>query len=913
MAWLSKIWNTVRSRSLQKELDEELRLHLDLRTQELERSGMTHEEALATAARQFGNTTLQTERMRRMDIAAWIETVFNDVRYALRQLRRNPVFSTMAILSLALGIGANAAIFSVMNAILFKALPVRDPQQLVSLTDPNRSYTWTGTDDHERFAISYPEFLQLRERLTTVSGLCAAQTFLADWRVRISGGEQELAYGRLVSEEYFDLLGVEPAIGRVFQPADATGPAQDPYAVISYDFWQRRFGGRTDVLGTTIKLNQASLIVIGVAERGFKGETGGENPDLWIPILMQPLVDPGHDWLREDPTHSLAKTIWLHAFGRLKHGATLAAVEAEATVVFKGMLEAFYPATLPEPQKKEAFSQYLVVQDARTGGFYGRDAFTTQLQILLGVAGLALLIACANVANLLLARAAARRREVGIRLSMGASRARLFRQFFTESLLLSLVGGAAGLLIAGSGARLLVRLLSDPEQPLDVLTSADWRVLAFTFGLTLFTAILFGLVPSLQASRANINLSMREGATSTHSGRRFSLAKGLVIGQVGLSLTLVVGAGLFLRCLWNLHNAPLGYPKEHLLQVRVEGITVGYKDQQLANFYREIAERLRALPGVRSVSYSELGLLNGGESNTHVRVEGFTPPTGEEAESRFDLVAPGYFAVVGIPVLQGRDLGPKDTARSARVCLINEEFVKHFFAGGHPIGRHITTIYGKHPTTLEIVGVVRNAQSRSLQEQIRPRFYLVLDQGSEGKLPGAVSFEIRTAGEPNAIASAVRKAILSVNPEVPFESHSMEEIIEYRTVFTRMIARLCIIFGGLAVLLAATGLYGLLSYGVATRTNEIGIRMALGAGRGSVLAMILRETTTLLVVGLLVGVGAALAGTRLVASELYGLGNFDPMSVGAAAALLSVVALVAGYVPAARAARVDPVKALRHE
>ena len=914
MAWLSKLWNTLRSRSLQDDLDEELRLHLDLRTQELERSGMTHDEAHATAARQLGNSALQTERMRRMDLVAWIETVFNDVRYALRQLRRNLVFSTMAILSLALGIGANAAIFSVMNAMLFKALPVRDPQQLVSLTNPNRSYTWTGTDDGERFAISYPEFLQLRERLTTISGLCAAQTFLADWQVRIGGGPQEPAYGRLVSEEYFDLLGIEPAIGRVFQPADATGPGQDPYAVISYDFWQRRFGGRTDILGTTIKLNQATLTVIGVAERGFKGETGGENPDLWIPVLMQPLVDPGHDWLHEDPSRSVDKTIWLHAFGRLKPGTTLAAVQGEAAVVFKGMMEAFYPATLPQIQKKDALSQYLVVQDARAGGFYGRDTFTTQLNILLGVAGLVLLTACANVANLLLARATARRREVGIRLSLGASRMRLFRQFFTESLLLSVLGGAAGLLIAGSGARLLVRLLSNPEEPLDVLTSPDWRVLAFAFGVTLLTGILFGLAPSLRASRANINASMRESGTNTHSGMRFSLAKGLVIGQVGLSLMLVIGAGLFLRTLWNLQNAPLGYPKEHLLQISVDGGTVGYKDQELANFYHEIAERVRVLPGVRGVSYSELGLLTGGESNTHLKVEGFTPPSDEPAQSRFDLVAPGYFAVVGIPVVQGRDLGPQDTATSARVCLINEEFAKRFFAGRNPIGRHLTTIYANYNIVMEIVGVVRNSRSRTLAEEARPRFYLVLDQGSEGKIPGSVNFEIRTAGEPDAMAGAVRKSILSVNQDVPLETaRSMEEIIQVRTVFTRMIARLCIVFGGLAAFLAATGLYGLLSYGVATRTNEIGIRMALGAGRGSVLGMILRETTALLVLGVIVGVVAALASTRLIANQLYGLGSFDPASVVAAAALLSAVALAAGYVPAARAARVDPVQALRHE
>lgn len=914
MAWLSRIWNTLRSNSLQHELEEELRLHLELRAQELERGGMTGEEAHAAAARQFGNATLETERMRSMDIAAWMETLFNDLRYALRQFVHNPVFSATAVLSLALGIGANTAIFSVMNAILLRALPVRDPQQLVILTNPADAGMWHGIADGERSIISYPEFLQLRERLTTLSGLCVAQSFLDKWQVRISGGEQEEAQGRLVSENYFSVLGVGPAIGRVFNQQDAARPGQDPYAVISYNFWQRRFGGKADVLGIPIKLNGTTLTVIGVAARGFKGESGGQDPDLWIPVLMQPLISPGRDWLHDDASHPIYKVIWLHAFGRLKPGATLASLQTEANVVFKGMMEAFYPPTLPAVQKKEALSQRLVVHSARTGAFNGRDDLAIQLKILLAVAGLVLLIACANVANLLLARATARRREVGIRLSIGASRMRLFRQFLTESLLLSLLGGTAGLLFAFGGSRFLVRLLSDPEQQLSLSTGLDWRVLAFTGGVTLLTGIVFGLAPSLRASRTNVNFCLREaGQAAAYSRGRLNVAKSLVIGQVALSLLLVVGAGLFLRTLRNLQTIALGYPKEHLLQVDVDGVTPGYKGRGLSNFYREVAERLRALPGVRGATYSVLGLMTGGESNTHVEAEGFTPQRDEDRESRYDQIAPGYFAVVGIPLLLGREFGPEDTATSARVIVVNEELAKRFFAGRNPIGLHLARSFGDR-SPMEIVGVVRNARSRSLRGEIPQRYYMPVDQGSEGKLPESIIYEIRTVGEPKSVVAMVRKAILGVNPDAPIGSaKSMDEVIEDYTVFPRLIARLCVIFGGLALLMAATGLYGVLSYSVARRTNEIGIRMALGAGKGNVIGMILRETSVLVLIGLAAGIAGAAACTRLIASQLYGLGKLDPITFLASVALLSTVALIAGYIPAARAARVNPTQALRHE
>jgi predicted permease len=913
MAWLNRIWNTLRSHALQDELDEELRLHLDLRAQELERAGMTHDEARAAATRQFGNATLQTERMRRMDVAAWMETLFSDLRYATRQFRRNPLFSSIAILSLALGIGANAAIFSVMNAVLLRALPVHDPQQLVILTNPDDAGMWHGIADGEREIISYPEFLQLRQRLTTLSGLCVSQSSFARWQIRISGGEQEEAQGRLVSENYFSVLGVEPAIGRVFNEQDAAGVGRDPYAVISYNYWQRRFGGRTDVLETPIKLNGATITVIGVAARGFQGETGGQDPDMWLPVLMQPLINPGRDWLHDDVGHPY-NTIWLHAFGRLKSGSTLSSLQAEVNVVFKSMLDAFYPATLPPEQKREAFSQHLVVHEAGTGAFNGRNDLTTQLKILLAVAGLVLLIACANVANLLLARATARKREVGVRLSIGASRMRLFRQFLTESLLLSLLGGAAGLFMAWGGSRILVRLLSDPQQEMSISTRLDWRILAFTSGVTLFTGVLFGLAPSLRASRADVNLSLREtGQGITRPRGRLNVAKSLVVGQVALSLLLVIGAGLFLRTLWNLQAIDLGYPKEHLLQVDVDGITAGYKGQELASFYREVAGRLQALPGVRGATYSVHGLMTGGDSNTHMQAEGFTPQREEDKEARYDQVAPGYFAVMGIPLLLGREVGAQDTATSNRICVINEELAKRFFAGRNPIGLHLTRSFGDR-TPLEIVGVVKNSRSRSLQEDIAPRFYLPVDQGAEDKIAESVVFEIRTVGDPKAIVATARKAILGVNPDSPISfAYSMDEVIADYTTFPRLIAQLCAIFGGLALLLAATGLYGVLSYGVARRTNEIGIRMALGADKSSVVGMILRETGVLVMIGLVAGIATAAGCTHLIASELYGLGQMDPATFVAAVGILGAVAFIAGYIPAARAAKVNPVQALRHE
>jgi predicted permease len=848
-----------------------------------------------------------------MPIAAWTETLLKDLRYATRQFSRNPVFTLVAVASLAIGIGANTAIFSVMNVVMLKSLPVRDPQGLVMLTDPNTSGVSSGLNSGERGMLTYAEFAQLRDHATTLDGLCAAQAEMNRWQVRIAGGQPEDARGRLVSEEYFSVLGVDPAIGRFFNRDEAKSPGQDPYAVISYDYWQKRFGGNVSVVGTPVKILGATLTVIGVAAPGFTGESVGDKPDFWMPMMMQPLVMPGRDWLHEDLSKSIEKVMWLHAFGRLKPGVAQARAQTEIDVLFRGIIENGYPTTLDPETRKQAMDQHIKLHDARTGAFGGREDFAQQLKVLLWASVVVLLIACINVANLLLARATARTKEVGVRLSIGASRFRLVRQFLTESMVLSLMGGAAGLLLAWGASRALVLLLSERREDFALAPSLDWRVLSFTVGVTLVTGILFGLVPALRGTRVNLNDSLRDSGRATASGSKLNLAKGLVIVQVALSLLLVAGAGLFLRTLWNLQSVGLGYPKEHLLLVSADGVTAGYKDARLSFLWRDLTERLRALPGVQGATYSINGLFSGSESADEIDVEGFTPAKDNEKFSRFDMVGPQYFSTVGIPLLLGRELGQQDTAASPHVCVINEAFAKLFFNGRNPIGRHITQKFGDKKSVMEIVGVAKNARDHRLRGDVPPRFYIPGDQGMQGPNEWAI-FEIRTAGDPEQMISSVRKAILAVNEDLPVEGARPVAVSVDRTnAQPRMVARLCSIFGIMALLLASTGLYGVLSYGVARRTNEIGIRMALGAGRGRVVNMILRETGIMIMIGVVAGVGFTAGGVQLIKSRLYGLGALDPLAVLSAVAILGVVALIAGYIPAARAARVNPTQALRHE
>jgi predicted permease len=848
-----------------------------------------------------------------MQRVSWVDMLLRDVLYAFRQFVRNPLFTMVAASSLAIGIGANTAIFSVMDAALLKSLPVANPQELVMFTDPNASGVSTGLNTGERHLMTYAEFAQLRDHATTLSGMFATEADLNRWHVRIAGGQTEEARARLVSEEYFSVLGVQPAIGRFFTSRDAKGYGQDPYAVLSYDYWQSRFGGSTSVLGTLVQAGNASLTVIGVAKSGFRGEAVGESPDFWIPMMMQPVVIPGRDWLNENLSQSLEKVMWLHAFGRLKPGVSSSQAQTELNVLFRNIIENSYPTSLSPELRRQALDQRLVLHEARTGVLANRSDFSQQLFLLLGAAIVVLTISCINVANLLLARGSNRSREVALRLSIGATRTRIIRQFLTESLVLSLLGGFLALLLAWGASRLLIILLAGARAGLELSPTLDGRVLSFTLGVAVFSGLIFGLAPAFRGTNINLNDSLRDSGHAAASSGKLKLTQGLVVCQIGLSLLAVILAGLFLRTIWNLQAVGLGYPKEKLLLVTVDGVRAGYKGPQLTNLWRDLNARLQALPGVKAASYSINGLFSGSEADDEIVVEGFTPQSEDEKTSRFDMVGTGYFAALNIPLLRGREFGLQDGPSAPHVAVINEAFADRFFAGRNPIGRHITEGSDSQKNVMEVVGVAGNARDHGLRGQVPPRFYVPGDQGIDGPNEWA-TFEIRTAGDPQRMLDIVRKTIVSVDANLfPSKEHTLVESLESSMSQPRMIARLCAVFGTVGLLLAAGGLYGVLSYGIARRTNEIGIRMALGAAPGRVINMVLRETAIVLAIGTVLGIVLTIACARVIAGRLYGLSTLDPLTILSATGLFAIVAAVAAIVPAARAARVNPIAALRHE
>jgi predicted permease len=836
-----------------------------------------------------------------------------DFVYGARLLAKSPGFTTVAVLSLALGIGANTAIFSLIDSVLLKLLPVKDPQQLVALTDPTESGTSIGTSTGERGILSTREFEALRDRTQSFSGMLAAQSEQGNRNTAsIDGHPPEELRTRLVSGGYFTVLGATTAIGRAFTADDERGPGSAPFAVISYAFWQRRFGGSAAALGSRVHIAKADLTIIGVAQAHFLGEAIGDAPDLWIPLAMQPQIMPGRMWLEDDPAHIAEKVMWLHVIGRLKPGISRKQAQANVDVVFKQVVaEEFSKISQSQPG---ILKQNLVLHDAGAGVSSLRGNMADPLYVLMAVVALVLVIACANVANLLLARATARQKEMGVRLALGAGRARIVRQFLTESLMLSVAGGVLGSLLAVYGVQLLVALVSDRNGSAALDARPDLRVLFFTIGVSLLTGLIFGLAPAWRSARVNVSSTLKEaGRGNTGSGAKIGAGKILVIGQIALSVMLLIGAGWFLRTLRNLENVDLGYPRDKLALVGVDFLSGGYSGERLPIAYNEVRERLARIPGVRAVAYSQNGLFSGSESGDKISVEGYKSQKPQDLHARWDAAGPNYFATVGIPILLGRDIGPQDVESAESVCVVNEAFAKFYFGTQNPIGKHVTDEFPDTRKTFTIVGVARDARDHSLRREIFRRFYLSALQPLGGFAPD-MNYEIRTFGEPGAVIQAARKAILAYDPSIPIgRVQPFVEMLDDNMRQERIIAQLSTVFGGVALLLAAIGLYGVLSYAVAQRTNEIGIRMALGAERGAVVRMILRETALLIVIGLAIGIPASLACARLVQSKLFGLKPADPLTLVGALVIMILVAVASGYLPARRASRVDPLIALRYE
>ena len=855
-----------------------------------------------------------------------------DVRFAFRTFLKNPGFALLAVLTLALGIGANTAIFTVLDSVLLRSLPVPQPQQLVVLTNPDAHGMSNGSESGDRSLLAYSEYEYLRDHNEVFSGIFAADSTLAQLSVTIpnvssgsseseSTSAQDSARIRMVSGDYFPTLGIRPIIGHAFGPEVDRTRNSFPVAMISHAFWRQRFGADPQVLGRKIQVHQTSFEIIGVAPAGFFGETVGEAPDIWVPLTMQEAIYPGDDLLTAFPTGTIDQRIWLQVMGRLKPGVNLAQANANLNVVFPGYVSAAAQRYKLSPDESKEYSdQKINAQPGARGASTLNNGFGEPLKLLMALVALVLLIACANLANLLLARGAARQREFAVRLSIGAGRGRLIRQLLTESFLLAMLGAALGVVLAQWADSLLLRMVSPRgnslgQEAIQLSLRPDARVLAFTFAVATLTALLFGLIPALRATRLDLSPMLKSGssgATVEGHSRRFPVGKILVVTQVSISLVLLVAAGLFAHSLERLSEVRLGYNTERLLLFRVRPVAAGYKDAAIPRLFQDLLDKFRDTPGVSAASLSVNGLFTHAESGDPISVEGYPPKPGELLHSKMDQVGPEYFSVMGIPIISGREITEQDSGNGPRAAVINQSFAKHFFPNTNPIGKRVTDTYPGNPASAEIVGVVADAKYNSLREDVQPRLYTPLFNAMWPEQ--SVVFEVRTASDPATVSAALRAVVHDTNSAIPeIEIHTMSGLIDDSLQTDHFVAQLSTAFGLLAIILASVGLYGIMAFTVARRTRDIGIRMALGAGRSKIVRQVLNETLILMVIGIAVGVPIALAGTRLIKSMLFGLGAVDPVAIIAACAILAVIAGLAGYIPARRASQVDPMVALRYE
>jgi predicted permease len=836
--------------------------------------------------------------------------LLQDLRFATRTLSTRPGFLIVALLSLGLGIGANTAIFSLINAVMLRALPVSHPERLVLLTDPGSSGVAVETrETGSRSLLSYPEFEQLREHNAVFSGMFAAQSSLSDMDAFTGGGSGERSiksHVQLVSGEFFDVLGLQPILGRAFTPQEDRVQGANPVGVISYGFWQREFSGDASVIGRTIRVGQSSIQILGVTPAGFRGVLVGADADLWIPITMQQQVLTGRNYLQP------VDTLWLQVMGRLTPGMSRKTAEAGINVAFQQILKGWASDLSNEQDRHKMLDQKIELREGAKGASDVRDRFSDPLVILMAMVGLVLLIACANIANLMLARASGRQREIGVRVALGAGRARLIRQLMTESLLISASGGLLGTLFAVWGTGLLLSLVSAGVSNLALEVPYDYRVFSFTAAISLLTGLLFGIAPAFRATQVDVGRTLAANARGSIGGRGgVRTGRILVIAQVALSLLLLVGATLFLRTLHNLLAQKLGYDREHLMMVHIDPVSAGYKSASVTTLYQQVREKLRTIPGVRNVTLSNAGLF-GGDAGDPISIDSPTPQKPEDLRSRWTLVGPDYFETLGIPLLRGRKIDAVDAARGARVCVVNEKFAKFFFPDSDPIGKHVTDEYPTTRETYEIVGIVADAREHQLKGVERQRFYANLFHPI-GTVED-VTFLLNVSRDPENAFPAVRHAITELDQNIPIRSiRTLNEQLDRRLTTERLIAQLSAFFGGVALLLAAIGLYGVMSYSISRRISEIGIRMALGASQGGVIWMVLRETLGMVAIGVVIGLMCALASGRLIGSRLFGLTAADPATLALSISVIVLGAILAGFLPARRASRIDPMNALRCE
>ncbi|HKG60281.1 MAG TPA: ABC transporter permease [Pyrinomonadaceae bacterium] len=832
--------------------------------------------------------------------------MLQDIRYGIRMLLKKPGFTAVAVLSLALGIGANTAIFSLLDAVLIKTLPVERPEQLVLFGKGESMGMTTGFPDGSTDLYSYPFYRQVQQQRTDVfSGV--ASVLSLQWNVHgfvNTGGDIEQLQVQLVSGSYFPVLGVNAGLGRVLTEADDQNVGAHPVAVVSYAWWQQRLGGSPSAVGQTITIDDTAYTIVGVAPRDFFGTTVGSAPDLWIPLAMEKQMPPTHWDGRNNENFQD-----LYLIGRLKPGVTASQANAAVNLLFTQHLQTRAGAQPTAQRLKELEAANIQLTPVSRGLSGLREQFSLSLRVLMGVVALVLLIASANVANLLLAHGAARSREFAVRLAVGAGRMRLARQLLTESALLALVGGAIGVALSWWGVRLLLVMASDGPEAVPVHAAPNLRVLGFTIGVSALCAIVFGTVPAFRASRVEPNASLKGGKTL--NALRNPLGKAFVVAQVALSLLLLVGAGLFVRTLVNLQSIPSGFKQENATLFMIDTSATGIKtdDPKLPSLLSEVEQKVKQIPGVQAASFAFI-VFNQGFWTGAAYTREDNIPEGQNRSLRNNVVGPDFFTAMGIPFVQGRGFEPQDVKSSQKVAVVTESMVQKFFPTGSPIGKRFGIQGRESAETIEVIGVVKDAKYGNLKEQFRPMAFYPYTQVPEvlGNLV------VRFSGPASAVVPQVRETIKQINRNLPVDDVvSLSDHIGRSLVQQKLIARLASFFGLLALLLACVGLYGVMSYGVARRTNEIGIRMALGARGRSVLWLVLREALVLVGIGLVVGVLASLVLTKTAASLLYELKPNDPLTIVLASLALTVVALVAGYLPARRASRVDPMIALRDE
>ncbi len=828
----------------------------------------------------------------------------NDIRLAIRGLLRSPLFSIVAVLSLGLGIGANTAIFTLIDQILLRKLPVTSPEELVMLYQEGpHSGSNMGSRQH-----SYPIYREYQKRAEPLAEVIARRLIATS--VSIDNTTERLD-AEMVSGNYFTMLGVKPAVGRVFSSQEDDQVYQGhPVVVLGYDYWMRRFNGDHSVVGKKILVNNYPMTIVGVSAAGFAGLDPARAPQIRVPIQMKPVLVPEWEWVLMDDE----RTRWVQVFARLKAGFTIESAQAPLQTLFTQIRA--HEMTLPgakdwSPFLRERFMTGRLRLERADIGYSGlRNEFSTSLLVLMGMVGLVLLIACANVANLLIARGIMRQREIAVRLSLGASRRQLVRQLLVESLVLSLCGGVLGVLLSVVLTRALLALVPSDANPLLIDAMPDLRILAFTFGLSLATGIIFGLLPAMRASRPDPWTTLKDTVgTLTGAGGSLYLRKGLVSAQVALSFLLLFGAGLFVRSLQNLQTTETGVALDNLVMFQVSPALSGYDNQRTVNFYERLLERLRSAPGVKSAGLAAVPILAGDEWDSTTSVEGHQAKDGEDMQAFMNGLSPGYFTTMQIPFLEGRDFRPLDAQEETAVAIVNRRFAEHFFKGESAVGKRIGR--GSGPGTklnIEIIGVVADSLYEGPREGVHRQVF-VPKWGN-----GGATIYVRTQNASDSAYSVLRNEVKQVDASMPiYELKTVEGQLDETLLNDRLIALLSAGFGLLATLLASIGLYGVMAFVVARRRKELGLRLALGAEPSKVLWLVMKEVLILLSIGLAVGIPTAIGLGRYVSSQLYGIEPNDPWIAGSTVALLALVSAAAGMIPARRASRIDPILALRYE